>query len=146
MADILFSAPRLEAIAASEVINIFYSIQRIVKKHQNALCYCHYKLNCKACIISGYLCNFYKRRNFARRNFKGLLADFNRMVELKIELIEEAGYKIICFDDEIELAFFSNKLPILTHSYCTPKEILFSIECSDYKLIEITKKEILLLN
>ena len=34
---ILFSAPLLEAIASSEVINIFYSIQRIVKKHQNAL-------------------------------------------------------------------------------------------------------------
>ena len=47
------------------------------------------------------------------------------MVELKIELIEEAGYKIICFDNEIELAFFSNKLPILRHSYCRPKEILF---------------------
>ena len=47
------------------------------------------------------------------------------MVELKIELIEEAGYKIICFDDKIELAFFSNKLPKLTHSYCRPKEVLF---------------------
>ena len=123
MADICFSAPRLEAIAASEVINIFYSIQRIIKKHQNALCYCHYKLNCNACIISNYPCNFYK--SFARRDFKGLLSYFNRVVELKIELIEEAGCKIICFDNEIELAFFSNKLPILTHSYCRPKEILF---------------------
>ena len=104
MADICFSAPRLEAIAASEVINIFYSIQRIIKKHQNALFYCHYKLNCNACIISNYPCNFDKK--FARRDFKGLLSYFNRMVELKIELIEEAGYKIICFDNEIELAFF----------------------------------------
>ena len=30
MADIFFSAQRLEAIAASEVINIFYSIQCII--------------------------------------------------------------------------------------------------------------------
>ena len=52
MADIFFSAQRLEAIAASEVINIFYSIQCIVRKHRYALCYCHYKLNCNACIIS----------------------------------------------------------------------------------------------
>ena len=36
------------------------------------------------------------------------------MLKLKNELIEEAGYKIICFEDENELAFFANKLPILT--------------------------------
>ena len=53
------------------------------------------------------------------------------LLKLKNELIEEAGYKIICFEEEHELAFFANKLPILTHSYCRPKEILFSIECSD---------------
>ena len=77
----MFNAPRLEAIAASEIINIFYSIQGIVKKHRHLLCYCHYKLDCNACIISGYPCNFYK--SFARRNFKGLLQDFYRMLELK---------------------------------------------------------------
>ena len=129
MADIFFSAQRLEAIAASEVINIFYSIQCIVRKHRYALCYCHYKLNCNACIISNYPNNFYK--SFARRDFKALLSYFNYMLKLKNELIEEAGYKINCFEDENELAFFANKLPILTHSYCRPKEILFSIECSD---------------
>ena len=123
MTDTVFSAQRLEAIAASEVINIFYSIQCIVRKHQYALCYCHYKLNCNACIISDYSSNFYK--SFARRGFKALLSYFNCLLKLKNELIEEAGYKTICFEDENELAFFANKLPILTHSYCRPKEILF---------------------
>ena len=113
MVDIRFNAPRLEAISASEIINIFYSIQRIVKKHRHLLCYCHYKLDCNACIISGYPCNFYK--SFARRNFKGLLQDFYRMLELKK----------VTFFDESEFAFFTNKLPILTHSYCTPDEIKF---------------------
>ena len=123
MVDIVFNAPRLEAITASEIINIFYSAQRIVKKHRHSLCYCHYNLDCNACIISGYPCNFYK--SFARRNFKGLLQDFYRMLELKKELIEEAAYKVVFFFDESELAFFTNKLPILTHSYCTPDEIKF---------------------
>ena len=58
MVDVFFSAQRLEAIAASEVINIFYSIQRIVKKYRHQLCYCHYKLMCNACQISNYPCNF----------------------------------------------------------------------------------------
>ena len=123
MVDIVFSAPRLEAIATSEVINIFYSIQRIVKKYHHQLCYCHYKLNCNACIISLYFCNFYK--SFARRDFKALVSYFNEFLKLKNELIKEAGYKITCFDNKIELSFFANKLPILTHTYCTPKEILF---------------------
>ena len=122
MVDTVFSAPRLEHIAASEVINIFYSIQRIVKKHQHLLCYCHYKQNCNACIISGYPCNFYK--SFVRRNFKGLVQDFNRLIELKKKLIEEAAYKLSIFDEE-DLVFFFNKLLILTHSYCIPIEIKF---------------------
>ena len=123
MVDVYFSAQRLEAIAASEVINIFYSIQRIVKKYRHQLCYFHYKLMCNACQISNYPCNFFK--SFARRDFKPLISYFNEMLKKKNELIKEAGYKITCFDNEIELTFFANKLPILTHTYCTPKEILF---------------------
>ena len=119
----VFVVERLEDIAAAEVNNIFYSIQCIVKKHQYLLCYCHYKFKCNACIISGYPCNFYK--SFARRNLKDLVKDFYRMIELKIELIEKAGYKVIFFEEESELVFFANKLPILTHSYCKPNEIKF---------------------
>ena len=54
-----------------------------------------------------------------------LLAEFNQMLRHKNELIKKAGYKTISFDNENELAFFANKLPILTDTYCTPKEILF---------------------
>ena len=119
----VFVVERLEDIAAAEVINIFYSIQRIVRKYQYLLYYCHYKFKCNACIISGYPCNFYK--SFARRNLKGLVKDFYWMIELKSKLIEQAGYKVIFFEEESKLAFFANKLPILTHSYCKPNEIIF---------------------
>ena len=81
MADIFFSAQRLEAIAASKVINIFYSIQCILRKHRYALCYCHYKLNCHVCILSNYPSNFYK--SFARRDFKALVSYFNEMLKTK---------------------------------------------------------------
>ena len=118
-----FNHSRLEAIAASEIINIFYSIQCIVKKYRDQLCYCHYKFNCNAFVISLYFCNFYK--SFARRDFKALVSYFNEMLRMKNELIKVSGYKNICFDNEIELAFLANKLPILTHTYCTPKEIKF---------------------
>ena len=67
---------------------------------------------------------FLSMQIFFKRNFKGLLQDFYRMLELKKELIEEAAYKVTFFD-ESEIAFFTNKLPILTHSYCTPDEIKF---------------------
>ena len=81
-----FNPSRLEAIAASEIINIFYSIQCIVKKYRHQLCYCHYKFNCNACVISLYFCNFYK--SFARRDFKALVSYSNEMLRMKNELIK----------------------------------------------------------
>ena len=60
MAEIKFNPSWLEAIAASKIINIFYSIQCIVRKYRYQLCFCHDVKYCNACIISSYMCNFYK--------------------------------------------------------------------------------------
>ena len=98
------TVPRLEDIAASEVINNFYNIQFIVKKHLYSLCYCHYQSKCNAYIISCYPCNFYK--SCAIRNLECLVKEYRRMAELKTDLIRQAGYKIIFFEEDFELAFF----------------------------------------
>ena len=125
-AEIKFNPFRLEAIAASTVINIFYSIQRIVRKHRHELCFCHYSKYCNACIISSYMCNFFK--SFARRELSMLFAEFDQMLKHKNDLLRNAGYKIIFFDDENELAFFGSKLPLITRTYCKPEEILYYFE------------------
>ena len=75
------TVPRLEDIAASEVINNFYNIQFIVKKYLHSLCYCHYQSKCNGCIICCYPCNFYK--SCAIRNLKCLVEEYRRMIELK---------------------------------------------------------------
>ena len=121
--EIKFNPSRLEAIAACKVINIFYSIQCIVRKYRYQLCFCHEDDYCNACQISSYMRDFYKC--LARRDFKTLVSEFNKILRFKNELIKRSGYKIICFDNENELAFFASRLPILTDTYCTPREILF---------------------
>ena len=122
-AEIKFNPHRLEAIAASTVINIFYSVQTIVRKYRHQLCFCHYQKYFEACIISTYMTNFFK--SFARRELRMLFAEFNQLLKHKNILIREAGYKIIAFEDENELAFFANKLPLITLNYCKPEEILY---------------------
>ena len=57
-----------------------------------------------------------------------LFSEFNHMLKQKNDLIINAGYKIIFFDDENELAFFNGKLPLITHTYCKPEEILYYFE------------------
>ena len=126
MAKIKFNPFRLEAIAASTVINIFCSIQRIVRKYRHQLCFCHYSKYCNACIISSYMTNFFK--SFARRELRMLFSEFNQMLKQKNDLIINAVYKIIFFDDENELAFFNGKLPLITRTYCKPEEILYYFE------------------
>ena len=122
-AEIKSNPHRLEAIAASTVINIFYSVQSIVRKYRHQLCFSHYQEYCNACIISTYVTNFFK--SFARRELRMLVAEFKQLLKHKNLLIEKAGCKIIAFDDESELAFFANKLPLVTRNYCKPEEILY---------------------
>ena len=119
-----FNPQRLEAIASCKVINIFYSIQVIVRKYRFQLCYCYEGSLCKACQISSYYkCDFYKC--LARKNFKTLVNGFMNLISYKNELINKAGYKIIFLNDYNELLFFGSKLPKITDKYCTADEILF---------------------
>ena len=67
--------------------------------------------------------NFFK--SFARRELRMLVAELKQLLKHKTLLTEKAGYKIIAFDDENELAFFANKLPLVTRNYCKPEEILY---------------------
>ena len=139
MAEIKFNPFRLEAIAASTVIDIFYSIQRIVRKYRHQLCFCHYTKYCNGCIILSYVCNFYK--SFARRELRMLFADFNQMLKHKNELIKNAAF----FDDENERAFFANKLPLITRTYCKPEEILYYFNPASLDGMIRTKNVFLLL-
>ena len=96
---------RLEAIAPSTVINIFYSIQRIVRKYRDELCFCHYSKYCDACIISTYMCNFFK--SFARRELRMLFSEFDQMLKRKNDLIRNASYKIIFLTMKMSLLFLT---------------------------------------